>query len=81
LQQPHPKTNSGAGLEGCPYAKNNKQKTARNNAHANRFSFNMLFLLLYPGSLDTAVNRWAQLNSKLAGCLKETRQFLHSVIT
>jgi hypothetical protein len=59
LQPPHLKTNSGAGLEGCPYAKNNTQTTARNTAQANRFSFTMLFLLLYPGSLDTAVNRWA----------------------
>jgi hypothetical protein len=49
----------GAGLEGCLYTKNNTQTTARTTAQANRFSFTMLFLLLYPASLDTAVNRWA----------------------
>jgi hypothetical protein len=49
LQQPHPKTkvNLGAGLEGCLYAKNNQQKTARSMQPPNRFLFPLLFLIFF----------------------------------
>src|SRR6266487_4534992 len=48
-----------AAWEGCLYSKNRQPKTIHNHEGANRFSFEMLFLLFYPESLDTAVNRWA----------------------
>ena len=43
--QPHPKTQPGVGLEGCPYSKNNQQKTARIMQHPDRFLFLLLFLI------------------------------------
>jgi hypothetical protein len=33
------------GLEGCPYAKNNQQKTARIMQHPDRFLFPLLLLI------------------------------------
>jgi hypothetical protein len=41
-------TPRGVGLEGCPYSKNHKQKTARSNYDPNRFLFLLLFLTLFP---------------------------------
>jgi hypothetical protein len=38
--------NPGSGLEGCPYPRNNKQKTARSRKYPYRFSV-LLFFLTY----------------------------------
>jgi hypothetical protein len=48
LQQPRPKhTKPGAGLEGCPYLKNNQQKTARIMHDPDRFLFLLLLLIFW----------------------------------
>jgi hypothetical protein len=36
---------TGVALEGCLYAKNSQQKTARVMGHPDRFSFLLLFLI------------------------------------
>jgi hypothetical protein len=44
LKQLHLNTEPGADLEGCLYAQNNKQKTARIMQHPDRFLFSLLFM-------------------------------------